>query len=412
MKSWRNFIGVFALALGLAPHTAKGVGESWCQDYFARIQATDQSGARFLHARDQKLHTTRFAERAPRALRRHTGISLQKPTDKLTAWLDHLDELYLKAKDDPRAKERFKELFYKEFVIKPEEVPESYFAQQLRIARERGHGNVTLSPEQKKQLTESLIQDQKKSLDSWLDYFLSSDTSMYPIWAKYWAMTGLQKLSKFDPELGAFLTRSKGTVAPYPELNREALAYVMDAVVKRVKGGSLADIDDPELIKQLEGANFGKLYGHSLLKATKAQGNVNNTAGTWVVYKQGSNHLPLVKSLEGKGTGWCTAGEETARSQLNRGDFHVYYSFDAQGKPTIPRVAVRMEGDEIAEVRGVAKDQNLDPKIGSSDVVTKKMAEFGAKGDKYQKKDMHMRLLTRIEGKVQATEPFTKTHLF
>ena len=38
--------------------------------------------------------------------------------------------------------------------------------------------------------------------------------------------------------------------------------------------------------------------------------------------------MKLVKSLEGKGTGWCTAGIETARWQLQGGDFHVYYTKD------------------------------------------------------------------------------------
>ena len=54
------------------------------------------------------------------------------------------------------------------------------------------------------------------------------------------------------------------------------------------------------------------------------------------------------------GTPWCTAGESTARSQLKRGDFYVYYR---QGKP---EVAVRMNGkNDIAEVRGNSPNQAL-----------------------------------------------------
>ena len=58
---------------------------------------------------------------------------------------------------------------------------------------------------------------------------------------------------------------------------------------------------------------------------------------------QGSDHMKLVKSLEGKDTGWCTAGASTAKTQLEGGDFYLYYSYDSEGNPTIPRIAIRME---------------------------------------------------------------------
>ncbi len=60
------------------------------------------------------------------------------------------------------------------------------------------------------------------------------------------------------------------------------------------------------------------------------------TEGHWVKYEQGSDHVPLVISLQGHGTGWCTAGESTAKLQLKAGDFYVYYSLDGDGQPTIP----------------------------------------------------------------------------
>lgn len=55
------------------------------------------------------------------------------------------------------------------------------------------------------------------------------------------------------------------------------------------------------------------------------------------------------------GTPWCTGGSEsTARSQIERGDFYIYYS---QGRP---EVAVRMDGkDKVGEVRGNSPNQAL-----------------------------------------------------
>lgn len=97
-----------------------------------------------------------------------------------------------------------------------------------------------------------------------------------------------------------------------------------------------------------------------------------------------------------------------AKSQLSRGDFYVYYSQDESGASSIPRAAIRMEGDKIAEVRGIAPDQNLDPHIAP--VVGAKMKEC-PDGTVYEKKAGDMRLLTLIEQKIVAGKPLTKQDL-
>jgi hypothetical protein len=67
-----------------------------------------------------------------------------------------------------------------------------------------------------------------------------------------------------------------------------------------------------------------------------------------------NENLAIKLSKGCAGTGWCTAGENTARGQLKNGDFYVYYK---QGRP---EVAVRMDGaDSIAEVRGNSPNQAL-----------------------------------------------------
>ena len=104
------------------------------------------------------------------------------------------------------------------------------------------------------------------------------------------------------------------------------------------------------------------------------KGDLEVTEGAWVRYEQGSDHMRLVDSLQGYGTGWCTAGEHTAETQLSGGDFYVYYSKDGNGEYKNPRVAIRMQGSNIAEVRGIAEGQNLDPFI--IDVADEKLKEF------------------------------------
>lgn len=387
-----------------------------CVDIFSSPKTVSQSeaatGARFLIQKNSQLHTSPMVEKAARREGFQRGIRLSKPADKVMAWIRYLESIASKAQSDPRLLKTVYEAFYRKYVIKPEDVPESFFELQKRIARERGQGESEITPEQKRQWIDRIITDQKRSLDAWIDYLLSPDTSVYPMWVKYWILTGMVKLSKFHPDDGTFGHRTKGTVAPFPELNREALAYVVDALVKHVEGRDLSSIQDPELIGLLPGSHFGKMYAHALKKAgVGGEKRFITNEGQWVVFKEGSDHRPLVKSLEGQNTGWCTAAEGTAKGQLALGDFHVYYSLDAEGRPTVPRVAIRMEGHSIVEVRGVGKDQNLDPQISQSGIVAGKLKEFGPEGEKYLKKEAHMKRLTSIEHKDRLNQELSKDDL-
>ena len=155
--------------------------------------------------------------------------------------------------------------------------------------------------------------------------------------------------------------------------------------------------------------DFGKYYAFALEHTSVSNETLfETTEGQWVTYPQGSDHMPLVESIQGHGTGWCTAGEETAKKQLEMGDFHVYYSNDLIGEPTIPRVAIRMQQGSIAEVRGVAPDQNFDPYI--TPTVEEKLQEF-PDGEQYKQRAEDMTYLTNIDRKVEEGEELTKEDL-
>jgi hypothetical protein len=364
-------------------------------------------GEQFLHQKDSKLHTSSPVEHEVARKKRADEEVSQKPADKLADWMEVLERTHFGHRDDPEVQERLKQYYYKENVIKEEDIPDSYYDNQKRLAREQGHGDIEVTEEMKEQLSETLITDQKFTLDKWLDYFTSPDSDSYPMWAKYWSFTNMVKLSSFDKEKHSFAKRDKGTVAPFPDLNREALAYVVDAIIKKV--GKEKIEADPEFQKILEGANFAKLYAWAMEKVTPTEQNeLLTTEGQWVKYDKGSDHMPLVESLQGHGTGWCTAGESTAQTQLQAGDFYVYYSYDKDGQPTIPRVAIRMQESGIAEVRGIAPDQNLDPYIGG--VLKAKLAEF-PDGQAYEQKSADMKLLTEIDNKTKAGTKLNKEEL-
>lgn len=140
--------------------------------------------------------------------------------------------------------------------------------------------------------------------------------------------------------------------------------------------------------------------------------NREELAGEWVKYEQNQNGQAekLFQSLEGKGTGWCTAGRSTAEAQIKSGDFYVYYTNDSTGAPTQPRLAIRMNGkDRIGEVRGILPHQHVEPMM--QEVLDEKLKDFGSEADAYRKKSEDMRQLTALEHKKEQEESFTKDDL-
>ena len=391
-------------------HLQTAGAQSQCSSLFDTIPRQIK-GAQFLVQKNSNLHMDQAVVHTANEIKNKTDMRLTKPVDKVLAWIEYLDQSYTKYQNLPEVKDRIKNYYFNQYLTKLEEIPESYYQLQVRIAREQGQGTIQLTPESRANLGQIAMADQRQSFRVWLDYFLSVDSNMYPMWVKYWCFQGLVKLAKFDPDSGTFSNRSTGQVTPFPDLNHEALALVMDAVVNKVNGKSLTEINDPKLISLLDGANFGKLYGRALQKVTLERHELDTVDGAWIKYNRGKDHMPLVKSLEGMNTGWCTAGEETARTQLSQGDFYIYYSKDESGEAKIPRIAIRMSGNSIGEIRGVAKDQNLDQKVANSDILNNKLAEFGLEGKTYLKKNSDMLKLSQIEKKIEKNLDLSKEEL-
>jgi hypothetical protein len=181
-------------------------------------------GAAFLHKRNSDLYSSGPVQILAKTIEQRTGKPLTQPSQKIAAWLDYLSDSQ-RSKEDPQVAERMRNAYYKKYVTSINEVPESFYELQLRMAREQGHGDLKLSPADRTAVAQITLDDQKKSLDEWLDYFASPYSESFPEWAKYWAFNGMTKLGKYEPETGLFGTRSKGQMGNFPELNREANRY-------------------------------------------------------------------------------------------------------------------------------------------------------------------------------------------
>ncbi|MDO8572743.1 MAG: hypothetical protein Q7S11_03175 [bacterium] len=362
----------------------------------------------FLHKKLPELQTSSDVEDAVEREERHTGKKIPNdPAERIEAYMDRLENIFLNP--DERTRERNLEMFrdkiYDALIIKRENFPESYFELQKRIARERGEVVEEISENVRRQMMEVAIEDQKHSLDAWTDY-LSEEDVAYPTWFKYFVWRNITKLSQFDKELGKFKERTSTTVARFPDIHRGALAQILD-VYEKVKADN-KNLKEPE-IREAFSKKFPALYAELISKSLAASmENREEIRGQWMKYAQGNNTDAenLFESMQGQGTGWCVEGKTTASSYIKQGDFYVYYTNDASGEPTHPRLAIQMSGSQIGQIRGVLPHQSVEPLM--QEVLDEKLAEFGSEADTYRRKSEDMKLLTQIENKTKKNEPLTK----
>ena len=340
----------------------------------------------------------------------HGMSESDKKRDRILNYFERLEKVHQRVSESKREEDLklLKKFYYNLYVIKPEDIPDSYFEHEKRIMRERGYGNIEITPERKQNLINQIIEDQKESLDKWIEYFLfDEESNSYEMWEKYWVFQGLQQLGKYNKETGKFSKRDKHTVYPFPPVEREVIfttLKLMEDYIKDKKG-------DNEIRSALGSGNFKTLYEYSIkMIMNKEEKQSNTTLGKWIKYEQGSDYHKLRDSLQGYYTGWCTAaGENFAKEQLENGDFYVYYTLDKNGEAKVPRIAIRMNGhNEIGEIRGIADNQNMEPEMIS--ILEKKLEEFPDR-DKYRKKEYDMQFLTTIDNKVQKGYDLTKEEL-
>ena len=329
----------------------------------------------------------------------NSSNKLDKKRERIIKYFNRLEEVHNKVSEtkSASAEKLLKNFYYDLYIIKPENIPESYFNNQIELARERGYGNITLTEEDKEGMISQVIEDQKETLDKWIEYFLyDEESSYYEMWEKYWVFQGLQTLGKYDKKTYKFSKRDKTTVYPFPPVEREYIFTTLKLMEDFLKDRKTED----DIKNALEAGNFKLLYEYvikqSMLRGEKQS---NSTSGKWIKYEQGSDYNILRNSLQGYYTGWCTAaGENFAKHQLANGDFYVYYTLDNNGEAKVPRIAIRMDGStNINEIRGIADNQNMEPEM--MPILEEKLEEFPDR-DKYYKKEHDMKLLTLIDKKV------------
>ena len=342
---------------------------------------------------DNNKEAIRFIDRLYRDLYKSDEVlrhSTHNATDKFNNIKDYFDmqtKIHEGFGSIEKRKELLKGFYHDRYVIKPENIPESYYEFIREKELDIGKGHLSFDKYSKRGIEKEVIADQETSLDRWLDYFLSEETNKYPFWVKYWAFQGMLKLGTYNQAAKAFNKRTKNTTAAFIELNKEVLNKSMDLIIKTVNKET---IDDEVLKKITSDGSFQKVYTYFFAKEKE---NIYTNEGIWVKYNKGGDYKKLASSLNGYNTNWCTKAEGTALAQLSCGDFYVYYSIDKNGEYKVPRLAIRMEDENIAEIRGILQNQNIEPEL--KDILEEKLKEFPDR-DKYFKRVEHMERLTEI----------------
>ena len=331
----------------------------------------------------------------------------KSPKERVTDYFSQIDKRYSLAFKDESELEKLKSEWLELALIK--EVPESHIKHLEDIARQRGREADFDREFNKEDELKTLKAQQQESFLRWFDYIMGPDVDI-PHWLRHILLKDLLEIGTYNTNKSGFAQRTNETVGPYPGLNSEAFATVYGSLENYYKGRV-----DSNLIKENEGRAFATLYAQRLneLEKLSIRFDPKETNGEWVKYEHGNvDHAKdLFDSLQDQNTGWCTASCATATHQIKGGDFYVYYSRDIKGESTAPRIAIRMKGESIFEVRGIAKDQNLDPEMFKTNILEDKLKEFGDEGKKFKQRSEDMKLLTEFEFKVQRGEELSPEEL-
>ncbi|MBP7700798.1 hypothetical protein KA111_01915 [Candidatus Woesebacteria bacterium] len=357
-----------------------------------------------------------------------------KPIDKIADWLDTLEQTHLNHQpENPIVLDRIKKYYHKVYIHPYQnEITLGAARVEGRAARQLGYGDIRYEGDALDERRQIAVEDLEKSLDLWVDY-LSNPSEPYPTWFRYYVFTNVTKMGSYDFDKQEFRKRGKDTFFPFPDIDRSALGYIRD-LIECSKDSTLLENyrnaqSNPEgantpsdllLTREYALAFANKSFPDQYAEAIKSRGEITpkmreETKGTWKSFSQGTSPDALWASLQNKGVPWCTRGYATARTQLEGGDFHVYYTIDKQGMPLIPRIAIRMDHDRITghdrigEVRGVADNsQNLEKNM--IDIAADRIQELPG-AEMYLKATQDMKRLTAIENIIMENGELSKDDL-
>lgn len=178
------------------------------------------------------------------------------PIDKINEYLDRLERIHGKANTKYKM-DLLKGFYHDKYIIKF--LPESYIEYRKGYFKELGLEEKEYLTEEDKLLVLSAIRNEQKiSLDKWIDY-LCDDNNNYPMWFRNYVFQGVVKVGSYYPLIGEFTKRSASTTAPFIDVEEDVISKIYGVVSKYVNQDILSS-DEERLIKR--GLDFKSLYSN------------------------------------------------------------------------------------------------------------------------------------------------------
>lgn len=233
-------------------------------------ESGEQGPLKPLHKKYPNLYKSNEVGHAAVRLGRQEGRKITQPAEMIGAYLADLEQIHVGRRDrktgeiispDIAKRERIKAVYHKTHIIKPENIQDDYIRGVLlgNFAEIKGYDRDKLADpaikqyvtelfkketgvdidhyqipkDQKEQIVAQTIEDQRASFDIWYDYLTSEEARAYPTVFKYWVFTEMTKIGGYDRVKKEFGKRNDKTIAPYPDLNRQALSLVLDEVFRK-----------------------------------------------------------------------------------------------------------------------------------------------------------------------------------
>ena len=201
-------------------------------------------------------------------------------------------------------------------------------------------------PSARQRYIDNYFQAQQDTANQWISYLNASE---YPYSFRYMMLKAVLTYN-FDFKTNDLVKRTNKTLRNLTPFDAGVLAQ------------TFADKSDYLL------QDYALIQYKNAEAITKAKEIAStSTGGKWLLFKGGRNASEEEISENAKqlsqlvqDTYWCT--KTAAKSQLQNGNFYVYVT-EANGE-FYPRIAIRMNGDDVGEVRGNASaSQDIEPEM-------------------------------------------------
>jgi hypothetical protein len=227
-------------------------------------------------------------------------------------------------------------------------------SQEIEARREQGDTDENLerykqqidNPSFRKRYIDNYYQTQKNAIDEWARYLTLSE---YPVSFKYLMLKAVLNYN-YNLKTNKLDERTDTTTRGFTPFDAGTLSQLYD-----VKSDFL--LKDYAILQN----------ENSIAIANAKQVAATSGGGKWIRFEGGRNVNEETLSQNARelsalvqDTTWCT--KTLAKSQLTNGDFYVYAT-EANNK-LFPRIGIRMEGENVAEVRGTASSaQDIEPEM-------------------------------------------------